>query len=155
MTPIRSAGRGITLASAGIAILLLAAFRSPARPTAWYYTGKHAREVQYLLERVDGWKLPSCATCSDLKAPDLPINPNAPQRDSHVDAAATLAYGAEAYAKVGKPDEAERAAESAHKELEYANSLCSDALRIEARGMTSATLRIWPCPAPFSLDNPE
>jgi len=140
---------------AGIAIVCLTAFRLPTPPTAWYYTGKHAREVQYLLERVEGWKLPSCATCADLSAPDLPINPNAPQRDAHVDAAVTMAFGAEAYAKVGKPDEAERSAEAAHKELQNANSLCSDAPHIEARGMTSATLRIWPCPAPFTLDSSE
>jgi|SRR5581483_5620567 len=143
-----------TLTAASIAALLLGAafgFSKPAAP-AWYYQGRHSREVQYLLERVDNWKLPSCATCTDLNPPDLPINPNSSQRDAHVDAAATMAFGAEAYAKIGKTEQADQAAETAHKELEQANSLCGSGGAIEARGFTPATLKIWPCPAPFDLD---
>jgi hypothetical protein len=129
-----------------------AAFRTPG--SGWFYNGRHAREVQHLLQRVDNWKLPSCATCSDLSAPDIPINPNSTQRDAYVGTAVAYAFGAEAYAKVGKPAEAEQAAESMHKSLELANELCSPSTSaVDARGMTPATLRIWSCPAPFSLEH--
>jgi hypothetical protein len=134
------------------ALVITAAASRPAAAQQWFYNGGHAREVHYVLERVSGWQLPSCATCDDLKAPDIPVNPNSTQRDAQVGAAAVYAFGAEAYAKVGKTAEAEQAAEMVHRSLEQANSLCSDSPSVEARGMTPATLRIWPCPAPFTLD---
>ena len=135
-----------------LAIVATTAFRSAQRQQ-WYYNGKDARAVHNLLDRVDNWRLPSCASCSDLKAPDLPINPNSSQRDAYVDAAATMAFGAEAYAKVGKEAEAENAARAVHQNLEQADALCGDTPAVDARGMTPATMRIWSCPAPFALDD--
>lgn len=134
----------------GIALLTLAV--PVVRPTPhlqWYYDGPHADEVQYLLSRSDGWKLPSCASCGDLKARDIPINPNAPLRDTYVGAAITKAFGAEAYAKVGQTDKAEEWANGMHEELQHANALCSDAPTMDARGGTPATLKIWGCPPPI------
>ena len=141
------------LALASVVTIVGTASSTPAPERAWYYNGRHAREVQYVLQRVSNWRLPSCATCDDLSPPDIPINPNSTQRDAQVGAAATWAFGAEAYAKVGKAADAERAAEAVHQSLEQANAYCSSAPSVDARGMTPATLRIWPCPAPFGLNH--
>jgi hypothetical protein len=137
--------------STGISLLLVftALIGSEARAqSAVTYDGVAAREVRHLLSRVEGWKVPSCATCTDGVTPSIRMNKNS-QRDAYVAAAVTYAWAAEAYHRLGNAAKAKESAEGAKKSLEQANELCSGSPSNSGGGSGPQTLTIWSCPAPF------
>jgi hypothetical protein len=122
---------------------------SPA-PAAqsWHYAGPHHAEVRYLLSRVQGWSVPSCAACSDGATPELDIEQSC-SRDASVAAAVMYAWAAESYAAVGQAANARQHALTMRETLNQVDGLCSPGTPTFGGGEPCATDRVWPCPSPM------
>jgi len=102
------------------------------------YAGPYANYVSYLLAHDPGWT----ATTPP------PTHTQVCMRDAYVDAAATYAWAASAYAAQGNSAQAADSATQAYANLQNANSLCSN-VPPPAGSPPCSTLSVWGCPAPF------
>ena len=82
--------------------------------------------------------------------PDNPPKIKAEQcaRDASVAAAVSFAWAAECYAEQGEKNRATAHAEEIYNNLNFANSLCSNAPSIAGRAECD-TLKIFPCSSGF------
>jgi hypothetical protein len=87
------------------------------------YNGNSASVVKQLLEKVNGWKTPSCTTCSDGVPPKVNINSNC-QRDSYVAAAVNYAWAIESYYRLGQTSNVPSLVTNMNQNLQYARNLC-------------------------------
>lgn len=111
-----------------------------ANNQSFTYKGKHSEWVSKLLTRVGGWKCP--ANASDGGAPPS-VDAEECMRDKYVAAAVLYAWAAECYARNEEDSKAADAAANMYKQLQEAQSFCSNAPTVGGGGCD--TTDIYKC----------
>jgi len=100
--------------------------RSGGREAGFSYAGKYSEEVKYLLsqDQCPAWSTGANDDGTPLSPPKFDLTDDNIMRDKYIAAATTKAWAAEAYARIGKSDQAEPIAKSMMVDLKSAADLC-------------------------------